>query len=376
MERHWWGGWKARLAMGLVVVGLVATLLSALLTHVTPPHLARRTASPTAAPTAAPPPPGLLVPAGWKQALPGLVVSDFGHFNTLVTSAVKPNRVAACALPPHPWPVSVAPVFVLSDDGGRTWQQQAVPLAGLVWECTLEGDSLDPESYAMRVSHFTQGAVTEPEILLTQDAGRTWRLAPLPARMTHSCATLPQQLHMPAWAEAYPCVVDPWDLTHLYAFIVTTLSTERYGLSLYETRDGGTSWRSLHTWPTASELRLMEIHPTSGGLYVVDGQDSGGGEGVYRSADGGATWSKLPLKSTVSGLTYFGQAGRLLTMVYPQLFQVDPVTGAATPLGDVPVIKENNGGVISAVAICEGSLPSLFVSGPYGAYVRSLPLLP
>jgi hypothetical protein len=323
MERHWWGGWKARLAMGLVVVGLVATLLSALLTHVTPPHLARRTASPTAAPTAAPPPPGLLVPAGWKQVLPGLVVSDFGHFNTLVTSAVKPNRVAACALPPHPWPVSVAPVFVLSDDGGRTW-----------------------------------------------------RLAPLPARMTHSCATLPQQLHMPAWAEAYPCVVDPWDLTHLYAFIVTTLSTERYGLSLYETRDGGTSWRSLHTWPTARELRLMEIHPTSGGLYVVDGQDSGGGEGVYRSADGGAIWSKLPLKSTVSGLTYFGQAGRLLTMVYPQLFQVDPVTGAATPLGDVPVIKENNGGVISAVAICEGSLPSLFVSGPYGAYVRSLPLLP
>jgi hypothetical protein len=204
MERQWWGSWKVRLAVGLVTVGLVtvalvAALLSVPLTQRAPSHLAGRTGTPTAEPTAAPTSPGLLVPAGWKQVLPGLVLSDFGHFNTLVTSAVKPSRVAACALPPHPWPVSVAPVFVLSDDGGRTWHQQALPLAGSVWDCTLYGNMLDPETYAISVSHFTQGAATESaEMLVTHDADRTWRLGPLPARMTHSCATLPQHLRMPA----------------------------------------------------------------------------------------------------------------------------------------------------------------------------------
>jgi hypothetical protein len=172
-------------------------------------------------------------------------------------------------------------------------------------------------------------------------------------------------------------VVDPWDLTHLYALIVTS-PTERYGLSLYETRDGGTSWRSLHTWPTARELRFMAIHPTSDGLYVLDGQDAGGGEGVYRSTDGGASWSKLPLNVAVSTVTYFGLAGRLLATAYPLLFQVDPITGEPQPLGEVPVTHGSNGdvgGVISAVAICEASQPSLLVSGPYGSYVRSLPPL-
>src|SRR5262245_62455219 len=113
MERRWWGGWKVKLAAGLVSVGLVATVLGiALVPRIRSP-LATRASSPLAtlavSPSGAPAAQNLVVPAGWKQALPGLVVSDFGHFNTLVTSAAKPSRVAAYGLPPHPWPVMVAP---------------------------------------------------------------------------------------------------------------------------------------------------------------------------------------------------------------------------------------------------------------------------
>jgi len=108
--------------------------------------------------------------------LPGLTVSDFGHFNTLVTSAAKPGRVAACGLPPHSWPQNVAPMFVVSDDGGRTWQQRALPLAGSVWECDLNGDLLDPDAYALGVRRISQGAVDgQGEMFITQDAGRTWQ---------------------------------------------------------------------------------------------------------------------------------------------------------------------------------------------------------
>ncbi len=243
--------------------------------------------------------------------------------------------------------------------------------------CFLRGDIRNPDTYAVSLIHISSGKAGGPdETLVTQDAGRTWHRAAMPASMGYSCATLPQQLNMPTWVQAQPCTVDPWDPTHLYAIIPTAPSTASRGLSLYETRDGGGSWRQLHTWPTA--LRLMEIHPTSGGLYVVDGQDAGGKEGVYRSADGGATWTELPLKGAASRVDYFGLGGRLLTTAYSRLFQVDPVTGEPTPLGDVPVTEESNGsvgGVISSVSICEGAEPSLVVAGPYGSYVRSLPPL-
>src|SRR5262245_39957812 len=128
MERRWWGGWKARPVAGLVAAVLVVALLSVFLAPRPLAPVAPHPTSPlaTTATTATPASPNLVVPAGWKQALRGLVVSDFGHYNTLVTSAAKPSRVAACALPPHPWPVMAPPQFVLSDDGGRTWQQQAL----------------------------------------------------------------------------------------------------------------------------------------------------------------------------------------------------------------------------------------------------------
>jgi BNR/Asp-box repeat len=384
MERRWWGGWKVQLAAGLVSVGLVATLLGiALVPRIRSP-LATHTSSPLATLTVSPSgvsaAPNLVVPAGWNQVLPGLVVSDFSHFNTLVTSAAKPSRVAACALPPHPWPVMVAPQFVLSDDGGRTWQQYDVPLAGSVWGCDLAGDLLDPDMYTISVTHIFDGRASEPDVnLVTHDAGHTWRLGSAPQSIAPVCAMLPQQLHMPAWVEAQPCAVDPLDPTHLYA-LITTSATENRGMSLYETYNSGTSWRLLHAWPTAIGSRFMEIHSTIRGLYVVDGQDGGGGEGDYRSTDGGASWHKVPLKAPVSSVTYFGQAGRLLATVLPHLYQVDPLTGAATPLGDVPVTQGMYpggypGGVISAVAICEGSQPSLVVSGPLGSYMRSLPPL-
>ncbi len=132
MTRDWWAGWKTRLAACLVAVllaALLGALLAGLFTQLTPTFLAGHAATPSPGPTLGPATmtaPPLHVPAGWTQVLPGFILSDFSHYNTLVPSAVKPGRVAACALPPHPWPVSVEPVFVLSDDGGRTWQQRAM----------------------------------------------------------------------------------------------------------------------------------------------------------------------------------------------------------------------------------------------------------
>jgi hypothetical protein len=269
----------------------------------------------------------------------------------------------------------VPPTFVLSDDGGRTWEQRAIPAVGIVWSCDLRGDPADPDTYALSVTHIFQGkAGGSDQTVVTHDSGRTWLLESPPAHMDYSCDPLPQRLGMSHWIEVDACAVDPSDPSHLYAITATAASTPGHGLSLYETRDGWRSWRLLHTWSTAQ--RLMEFHLTTSALYVVDNQDLPGKQGVYRSNDGGASWARLFLKSPVSTVDYFGPTGRLLATDYPQLFQINPATGTPTLLGEVPVINESNGnvvGVISAVAVCEGNQPSLVVSGPYGTYVRMLP---
>lgn len=380
MERRTRGDWKVGL-MAVLVAGLVgmlvAALLPRLLTWDAPSSRTDHRTALTPGPTTATGifAPGLTVPASWKRVLPGLILSDFSHYDTLITSAQQTDRVAACALPSHPWPQMAPPTFVLSDDGGRTWEQRAIPVVGMVWSCDLRGDAFDPDTYALSVTHIVQGKAGGPDqTVVTHDGGRTWRLESPPVRMDYSCVPLLQRLGMPQWVEVDACAVDPSDPAHLYAITATAASAPGHGLSLYETRDDWRSWRLLHTWSTAE--RLMEFHFTTSALYVVDNQDLGGEQGVYRSGDGGATWKRLVLKSPVSTVNYFGPTGRLLATAFPQLFQIDPTTGAPTSLGEMPVIDEGNGevgGVISAAAICEGNQPSLVVSGPFGAYVRMLP---
>ena len=163
MERHihTWGGWKLRLTAGLVAALLGRTGGRAAVRpgshNFAPSHRTGYTASPTPGPTGVATSPGLVVPAGWKQALPGLILSDFSHYDTLVTSTAQPGRIAACAMPPHPWPKMAPPIFVISDDGGRTWQQRAIPVVGVVWTCDLSGDTFDPNTYAISVSLYRPG---------------------------------------------------------------------------------------------------------------------------------------------------------------------------------------------------------------------------
>jgi hypothetical protein len=109
MERHTRGGWKIGLTVVLVaaLLGvLVAALLPGLLTWGATFHRNGHGTSLTPGPTAATGvfASGLTVPANWKQVLPGLILSDFSHYNTLVTSAQQTDRVVACALPPRRWP--------------------------------------------------------------------------------------------------------------------------------------------------------------------------------------------------------------------------------------------------------------------------------
>jgi len=66
-----------------------------------------------------------------------------------------------------------------------------------------------------------------PAILSHLPAAHTWRLGSAPQSIAPVCATLPQQLHVPAWVEAQPCAFDPLDPSHLCALIATSATENR-----------------------------------------------------------------------------------------------------------------------------------------------------
>jgi photosystem II stability/assembly factor-like uncharacterized protein len=68
--------------------------------------------------------------------------------------------------------------------------------------------------------------------------------------------------------------------------------------------DGGVSWTSVFDTQTAQSIGSLAAHPTDSNIvYVGTGEDNGGGysydgEGVFKTVDGGQTWTPLGLAET------------------------------------------------------------------------------
>jgi photosystem II stability/assembly factor-like uncharacterized protein len=87
--------------------------------------------------------------------------------------------------------------------------------------------------------------------------------------------------------------VDPNDSEHIW------LGAAEGGV--FSSSDGGTNWSPVFDTQTALSIGSLAAHPTdSATFYVGTGEDNGGGfsydgEGVFRTTDGGATWTNLGL---------------------------------------------------------------------------------
>jgi photosystem II stability/assembly factor-like uncharacterized protein len=162
---------------------------------------------------------------------------------------------------PEAGPVS-HPLLAVSRDGGRTWQDVALPGLG------QPGGAL---SGPPEFSSASTGVVAAGSLLFrTTDGGRTWtRLADLPSQASTAPALL--------------------DATHWLAPTVNPSG-------LASTTDGGASWRHLITsglsgvanqgwivWIGASDAsHVAALEPI--------GNDYPGGTALYLSADGGRNW--------------------------------------------------------------------------------------
>ncbi len=184
-----------------------------------------------------------------------------------------------------------------SADGGKTWKNMGLGESQQIGEIVVHPEDPDTVWVAAYGPHRTSGG--QRGVYKTTDGGGTWENVLRPSDHT-GC----WQLHM-----------DPRDPGVLYAVAHQRqryLTTNVWGgdeSGIHKTTDGGTTWTRLEGGlPQKMVGRIgMDISPADPDvLYaVVEAATPPGAEkspqGVYRSADRGASWSKVSDYRTAYG---------------------------------------------------------------------------
>jgi photosystem II stability/assembly factor-like uncharacterized protein len=342
-------------------VGAAASTASA-----TPGHDYGATATPYGE-RAVPPTPTLTPPPGWSAILSGLDFTNDSTQDALVASAAQPGRIIGCGTR-TPMYDPTPPHFVLSNDGGQTWQSRTIPnLPASQW-CGVLADTLQPDTFA--VAGDFGGS-----LYVTRDAGVTWTTLDLPrgwstsgqpvltrpigliggqlvavenraygspgslvhASLTtgswHTIATtLP-----PAGADPYAAALDPDNPAVMYlSGAPGSTCSQICRAAVYRTTDGGASWQLAHMLPSAEHIALYTAHHQQVFAEELDGL--GSPQPPAYSADGGTTWQDIPigvgdpLWVSPQGRAYTESVADAATLT-DTLYRLDPAHGTSMPIG-------------------------------------------
>jgi photosystem II stability/assembly factor-like uncharacterized protein len=152
------------------------------------------------------------------------------------------------------------PVVLRTTDGGRTWQQIAPP-AGMRFAQSLT---------AHRGSVFLR---SWDHVARSSDDGASWEVV---------ATDLPKSPHA-------IIAVSP---TTLYAAGLRQIVADRFAGRLFRSTDGGARWQAvLDTLTTGNGFTTVAFADSTNGVVT-------GGAGMFRTRDGGATWTQERLPQT------------------------------------------------------------------------------
>ena len=169
-----------------------------------------------------------------------------------------------------------------SDDGGRSWRN-----VGLKASEHIGMVAVDPRNSEV-VFVAAQGPLWAPGgdrgVYKTSDGGKTWK----------------QVLKVDDWTGANEVHFDPQDSRILYASTyqrhrkVWTLIDGGPGSGIWKSVDGGETWTRLTSGLPKGDLGRIGLATSPVEPNVVYATvEAAEGSGFYRSADGGATWEKM-----------------------------------------------------------------------------------
>lgn len=209
-----------------------------------------------------------------------------------------------------------------STDGARTWTHLGLEETRHIGRIVV--DPTDPDlAYVAAVGHLW-GPNAERGVFRTLDGGQSWK----------------KVLFIDADTGVIDLVMDPGDPRVLFAAAYQRrrmpwgFSRSGPGSGIYRTTDGGATWTKLTAGlPEGNMGRIgLDIHRRDGSTVFAAIEATPPAGGLYRSADGGDTWEQLSDLSPWPVSSYFGQ------------IRIDPNDPQRIYVGGRPLSVSDDGG--------------------------------
>ena len=184
--------------------------------------------------------------------------------------------------------LSVGKGMYKSMDGGKTWKHLGLRDAQQIANIIV--DQRDPNRVFVAVVGHPYGPNAERGVFRSTDGGETWKKVLGPDENTGAAdlafdPSNPQTIYAVLWAAR----VAPWEVRSGESFYVP-------GSGLYKSTDGGESWKPLTNGLPGAADRLgrigIAVAPTLS-LRLYASVEAGKKAGVYRSDDGGESWTQV-----------------------------------------------------------------------------------
>lgn len=163
---------------------------------------------------------------------------------------------------------------VASDDGGKSWTAANHGLTATAVLAVAVDPSLPTRIYTALADG--DGSLGISGVYKTRNGGSTWR---------------------PIGTELPFAGTDPVDQASLFVVDPAQTGTLMYGTGAFAARsaDAGASWTPLPPLPSGLLASSMAPAPASPSVVYAAGQRFAGACSAFKTVDGGATWSCLPL---------------------------------------------------------------------------------
>ncbi len=236
--------------------------------------------------------------------------------------------------PSHGWAIADQRL-VLTSDGGASWYDMTPPALhdGTTPANLLNAEFLDPEhgwvAFAEPFRLSTDPGFGRVDVWRTSDGGRTWGRAELPEAVLHNQGDTLGDVGL-----------DFLDTSHGYASITGGTANAAHDTDLYWTADGGRTWSADR--PSGSGSDGVE------GIVAFATQDNGViaggpiGSGIAYTRDAGKSWTSAQLSAPA------GMSGALRTFGQPVFLDAQsglvPVTFQADAGNVTRIYRTTDGG--------------------------------
>jgi len=176
-----------------------------------------------------------------------------------------------------------------STDGGHTWQYMGLKESQAIGRIVV--NPTNPNIVFVAALGHIWGANKDRGLYRTTDGGKTWKLVKFISDKAGfvDVALDPRDPNV-VWASSWQRVRGPY-----------FLNSGGPGSGLWKSTDGGDTWTEVqgHGFPTAEKGRIgIAISLSNPNVMYCEVEakkeaDGSGGTGLYRSEDGGATWTKM-----------------------------------------------------------------------------------